>query len=81
MAVKVDLTRQTIEEASRLHKSLAFAELMQYLEVLCYHELMATAPEATQDREAIYHKVQALNDIQATLRNIAQEAEKGEGNA
>ena len=71
-------SKATAQEAARLNKSIAFAELVAYLETAYYHEMMATAPADTATREAVYHKVQALNDIQATLRNLAQEAGKGE---
>lgn len=72
------LTQDAIHEAGRLNKSLAFAEILRYLENSCYESMMATTPDQVDDRERIYQKVQALKDIQATLRNLAQEAGEGE---
>ena len=71
-------TRDIIEEAQRLHNSLAFKEVLGYLERGYYDEMMATLPDAQAARETIYHRVQAIRDLQATLRNIAQEAGKGD---
>lgn len=74
----MSLSQEAKQEAARLHKSLAFKEVINYLERGYYEEMMASLPENTQDREAIYHRVQAIRDLQATLRNLAQEAVKGD---
>jgi hypothetical protein len=64
--------------AKRLLADVAFGEVIGYLEASAYAEFLATDSNESAVREAIYRKVNALNDIRATLRNLAQEAEKGD---
>lgn len=61
--------------AKRILADVAFNEVLGYLQVSAYEEFLATGPAESGTREAIYLKVNALNDIRATLRNLAQEAE------
>lgn len=75
------LSTSAKEEASRLHKSVAFQEVLAYLERGYYDAMMATLPDDQATREAIYHRVQAMKDLQATLRNLAREADKGDHDA
>lgn len=66
-----------VEAAQALKNDLAFAATMDYLRSVYADELFSTSPEQKEAREAIYHRVHALTDIQATLRVIAGKAEKG----
>ncbi len=74
----MSVPRDVIAAAVRLKNDLAFQHAIQYLQQRAYAEFMSSDPAANASREAIYHRVSALEDIQATLRNIAQEADKGE---
>lgn len=62
--------------AKRIINDVAFDEVFRYLQVSAYDEFLASAPTDSEAREGIYRKVTALNDIRATLRNLAQEADK-----
>ena len=64
--------------AKRIVNDIAFDEVLRYLQVSAYDEFLASDPDRQDAREQIYLKVRALNDIRATLRNLAQEADKKE---
>jgi hypothetical protein len=64
--------------ARRLISDVAFQEVIRYLQVSAYDEFLATLSDESAVREMLYRKMNALNDIRATLRNLAQEAEKGD---
>jgi hypothetical protein len=64
--------------ARRMTSDVAFDEVFRYLQDSAYAEFLATDSGESEVREAIYRKVNALNDIRATLRNLAQEADKGD---
>jgi hypothetical protein len=64
--------------AKRILADVAFNEVIEYLQVSAYAEFLATDSNESEIRESVYRKVNALNDIRATLRNLAQEAETGE---
>jgi hypothetical protein len=71
-------SRALAKAAQRLLADVAFGEVIGYLEASAYAEFLATDSSESAVREAIYRKVNALNDVRATLRNLAQEAEKGD---
>lgn len=64
--------------AKRIVNDIAFDEVLRYLQASAYDEFLASDPDRQDAREQIYLKVRALNDIRATLRNLAQEADKKE---
>lgn len=65
-----------IKAAQSLKNDLAFKATMDYLKSVYTEELFATAPDNKEAREMLYHRVTALNDIQATLGMIAKQADK-----
>lgn len=64
--------------AQRLKEDLAFQYTMQYLRTGYLDGIAASDDAQTAHREALYHRIKALDDIQATLRNLAQTADKGD---
>lgn len=69
------LSADIVSAAQRLKNDIAFAEVLRYLNETAYLEFLATSPEDQVKREALYHKVNALKDIQATLGMFAQSAD------
>lgn len=61
--------------AKRIVNDIAFDEVIRYLQVSAYDEFLASDPDRKDARESIYMKARALNDLRATLRNLAQEAD------
>jgi hypothetical protein len=78
----MSLNRQALAVAAkRIIRDVAFDEVFRYLESSAYAEFMASEPTDSEARESIYRQVRALNDLRATLRNLAQEADQGEPDA
>jgi hypothetical protein len=61
--------------AKQILESEAFTEVTNHLVATAFAEFCSTEAEASANREQIHARVRAIEDIRATLRNLAQEVD------
>ena len=61
--------------AKQILESEAFTEVTNHLVTIAFAEFCSTEADASVTREQIHARVRAIEDIRATLRNLAQEVD------